>query len=163
MGLVSRFGIEVKDVLDDPEKQEELKRANEEYIERVAQNRKLEEEYDRNMDSTLKTLTDYQKGNGLTDDEIDTICAAWLQIVREGVMGKLTTETISLIANALNHDTDVETAREEGNVAGKNTKIVEKIRRPKQGDGIETLNGRNGRPMSGSGRKSIFDLARDAE
>lgn len=164
LGLVKRFGVEVKDVLDDPAMQEKIKEANQEYLDRVAKSKKLDEEYDRNMEITLsKTLPEYQQQNGLSDEEIDNICAAWLQIVRDGVMGKLTTETLTLIANALNHDVDVANAQEEGEVAGRNAKIDMKLRKPQQGDGITTLNGRNSAPRQNIKSQSIFDLAREAE
>ncbi|MDE6410058.1 MAG: hypothetical protein K2K81_07440 [Muribaculaceae bacterium] len=163
MSLVSRLGVEVKDVLDDPSMQEKVKEANQEYLDRVAKSRELDEEYERNMDVTLsKTLPEYQVEHNLSDEEIDAICAAWIQIIRDGIMGKLTSETITLIANAINHDADVANAQEEGEVAGRNAKIVEKMRNSKKGDGIQNLNGRNGTPGTEK-RKSIFDLAREAD
>ena len=163
MGLVSRFGMEVKDVLDDPEMQDKIKEANQEYLDRVAKSRELDEEYSRNMDTTLQTLSQYQEEKGLSDDEIDEICAAWLGVVRDGVMGKLSIDTITLIANALNHDSDVANAQQQGEVAGRNTKIVEQLRKSKQGDGITALNGRNN-PGGNAGAqkpKSVFDMARE--
>ena len=162
MGLVSRFGMEVKDVLDDPEMQDKIKEANQEYLDRVAKSRELDEEYSRNMDTTLQTLSQYQEEMQLSDDEIDEICAAWLGIVRDGVMGKLSRETITLMANALNHDSDVANAQEQGKVAGRNSRIVEQLRKSKQGDGITALNGRNN-PGGKAGQKpkSVFDMARE--
>lgn len=165
MSLVRRLGMEVKDVLDDPAMQDKIEEANKEYLERVAKSRQLDEEYDRNMEVTLtKTLPEYQQQHGLSDDEIDAIGAAWIQIIREGIMGTLSPETISLIANGINHDTDVANAQEEGEVTGRNAKITENLRRSKKGDGLQTLNGRNGAPsQSGSRNKSVFDLAREAD
>lgn len=164
IGLIKRFGQEVKDVLDDPAMQEKIKEANQEYLERVSKSRALDEEYDKNMDGTLATLSEYQEKLGLADEEIDAICAAWLQIVRDGVMGKLTTETITLIANALNHDSDVANAQEEGEIAGRNAKILEKMRQSKKGDGLASLNGRNnpGVQQGNGGPKSMFDWAKEA-
>lgn len=165
MSLVRRLGIEVKDVLDDPSMQDEIEKANKEYLERVAKSRQLDEEYERNMENTLnKTLPEYQQQNGLTDEEIDAIGAAWIQIIREGIMGILSTETITLIAKALNHDTDVASAQEEGEIAGRNAKIVERKRNAKKGDGIQNLNGRNGTPSQRANKpQSVFDLAREAD
>lgn len=164
MGLVRRFGIEVKDVLDDPAMQDKIEEANKEYLERVKKSRELDKEYEANMDATLSMLSEYQQSRGLSDEEIDAICAAWLQIVQDGVMGKLVPETITLLANGINHDTDVENAQEEGEVAGRNAKIVENMRKSKKGDGIQTLNGRNGTPSQSGGRpQSVFDLARQAD
>ena len=163
MGLINRFGSEIKDVLDDPAMQEKIKEENQAYLEGVANNRKLEEEYNKNMDATLQTLSQYQQSNNLSDEEIDALCTAWLQIVRDGVMGKLTPETITLIANAINHDADVANAHDEGLTTGKNTKIVEKMRQSKKGDGIANLNGSNGSPRQKNQQRSIFDLAREAD
>ncbi len=165
MSLVRRLGIEVKDVLDDPAMQDKIEEANKEYLERVAKSRQLDEEYDKNMEVTLnKTLPEYQQQHNLSDEEIDAIGAAWIQIIREGIMGTLSPETIALIANGLNHDTDVANAQEEGEVAGRNAKITENLRKSKKGDGLQTLNGRNGTPsQTGNKSKSIFDLAREAD
>ncbi|ROT10049.1 hypothetical protein EEL33_01260 [Muribaculaceae bacterium Isolate-037 (Harlan)] len=165
MSLVRRLGIEVKDVMDDPAMQDKIESANKEYLDRVAKSRQLDEEYERNMETTLnKTLPEYQQEHGLSDEEMDAIGAAWIQIIREGIMGILSPETITLMANAINHDTDVANAQEEGEVAGRNSKIVEQLRRSKKGDGIQNLNGRNGTPRQNPDKtKSVFDLAREAD
>ena len=163
--LVRRLGMEIRDVIDDPAMQDKIEAANKEYIDRVAKSKKLDEEYERNMDTTLnKTLPEYQEAHGLSDAEVDAIGAAWVQIIREGIMGILSPETITLIANALNHDADVANAQEEGEVAGRNAKIVEKMRNSRKGDGITNLNGRNGTPgRMANKQQSVFDLAREAD
>ena len=163
--LVRRLGIQVKDVMDDPAMQDKIEAANKEYLDRVAKSKQLDEEYDSNLQTTLnKTLPEYMQQYGLSEEDIDAICAAWIQIVNDGIMGKLTPETITLIANALNHDTDVANAQEEGEVAGRNAKIVEKMRNSKKGDGITNLNGRNGTPSQRANKQqSVFDLAREAD
>ena len=165
LSLVKRLGIEVRDVMDDPAMQDKLEAANKEYLERVARSKQLDEEYERNMEKTLnKTLPEYQQQHGLSEEQMDAIGAAWIQIIREGIMGILSPETITLIANALNHDADVANAQEEGEVAGRNAKIMEKMRNSRKGDGITNLNGRNGTPSQNANKpQSVFDLAREAD
>lgn len=165
ISLVKRLGMQVKDVLDDPAMQDKIEEAHKEYLDRIAKSRKLDEEYEQNMETTLnKTLPEYMQQNGLSEEDIDAICAAWIQIIRDGIMGILKPETITLISNALNHDTDVANAQEEGEVAGRNSKIVEKMRNSKKGDGIQNLNGRNGTPRQKTNKpQSVFDLAREAD
>lgn len=165
ISLVKRLGMQVKDVLDDPAMQDKIEEAHKEYLDRIAKSRKLDEEYEQNMETTLnKTLPEYMQQNGLSEEDIDAICAAWIQIIRDGIMGILKPETITLISNALNHDTDVANAQEEGEVAGRNSKIVEKMRNSKKGDGIQNLNGRNGTPSQRANKpQSVFDLAREAD
>jgi len=71
LGLVLNFGVEIKDVLDDPEMQDKIAEANKDYVERVANSKKLDEEYEKNMDNTLETLRQFQSERGMTDEKID--------------------------------------------------------------------------------------------
>lgn len=165
LGLVRNFGVEIKDVLDDPEMQDKIAEANKDYVERVANSKKLDEEYEKNMDTTLETLRQFQSERGMTDEQIDQVVTFLLGVVRDGVMGKFSTETLDMACKALNYDADVAAAGEEGEIAGRNTKITEKLRKSKQGDGTAPLGGKNGQGHSNSSQKnpSIFDLAAEAK
>lgn len=162
VGLVRRFGLEVRDVLDDPEMQEKLAEANREYVERVAKSKQLDEEYEKNMDTTLEVLQQFQEERGMTDEQIDDVVNAIIGVVRDGVMGKFSPETLRLFVNAINHDADVANAGEEGRVAGRNDKIVEVLRKRDKGDGTTPLNGKNGSAPSQRNSQNIFDLANEA-
>lgn len=163
LGLIRNFGVEIKDVLDDPEMQEKIAEANKEYVERLAKSKKLDEEYEANMGATLETLRQYQADKGMSDEQIDKVVVFLLGIVRDGVMGKFGVETLDLACKALNYDADVAAASEEGEVAGRNAKITEKLRKSAKGDGTAPLGGKNG---EGTGRprrsQSMFDLAAEA-
>ena len=160
LGLVRNFGIEIKDVLDDPEMQDKIAEANKDYIERVAKSKKLEDEYAANMDQTLETLRNYQSQQGLSDEEIDEVMNKIISVVNDGVMGKFAPETLDLFLKGINHDNDVAMASEEGEVAGRNAKITENLRKSQKGDGTNPIGGRNGTvapPKKNGG--SIFDIA----
>lgn len=163
LGLVRNFGVEIKDVLDDPEMQDKIAEANKEYVERIANSKKLDEEYEKNMDATLETLRQFQAARGMTDEQIDKVVDFLLGVVRDGVMGKFSTETLDMACKAINYETDVASAGEEGEVTGRNAKITEKLRKSQKGDGIAPLGGKNGQG-AGASRKSesIFDLANEA-
>ena len=47
------FGTEIKDAIDDPERLEAIAEANKEYVERVAESKKLDEEYQANLADSL--------------------------------------------------------------------------------------------------------------
>lgn len=162
VGLVKTFGMEIKDVLDSPEMQEKIAEANKEYVERLAKSKKLDEEYEKNMDASLETLRQFQAERGLSDEQIDAAFDFLLGIVKDGVMGKFSAETLDMACKAINHDTDVATASEEGEVAGRNSKITEQLRKSNKGDGIAPLSGKNSQPGGGAKSKSIFDLANEA-
>ncbi len=164
VGLVRNFGIEIKDVLDDPEMQEKIAEANKDYVERAAKSRELDEEYEKNMDATLETLRQFQAEREMSDEEIDKVVDFLLAIVRDGVMGKFSTETLDMACKAINHDLDVAAAGEEGRVAGRNTRVIEKLRKSKEGDGTSPLGGKH--DLRGGSQqtrpKSVFDLAAEA-
>lgn len=163
IGLVRNFGVEIKDVLDDPEMQDKIAEANKDYVERVAKSKKLDEEYEKNMDTTLETLRQFQSERGMSDEQIDKLYELLLGIVRDGVMGKFSTETLDMASKALNYDADVATAGEEGEIAGRNAKIVEKLRKSKKGDGTAPIGGKNGQGAAPTRKEqSMFDLAKEA-
>lgn len=155
------YGPELQDSLDDPDTIEQIAQAEAEYTERVAQNKQLEAEYEQNMQQSIESLRQFQEQRGLSEDQLDEVFAALIGIVRDGVKGKFLPETLDMMLNAINHDVDVASATEEGRVAGRNSKITEKLRTNKKGDGIATMAGKSNSGNSGGG-KSIFDLASEA-
>lgn len=163
VGLVKNFGVNIEDVLHDPKMQEQIAEANKEYVERVAKSRKLDEEYEKNMDASLETLRQFQEERGMSDEQIDAVVDAVLTVVRDGVMGKFSKETLAMFVNAINHDSDVASASEEGRVAGRNDKIVEGLRKRAKGDGTAPLNGKNGGAPKNKRNMDIFDFANAAK
>lgn len=161
LGLVRNFGVEIKDVLDNPEMQDKIAEANREYVERVAKSKELDEEYERNIAVTLEMLRRYQQERGMTDEQIDAVIDALLRIVRDGVMGKFDVDTLDMMVKAIDHDADVDIAAEEGRIAGRNDKIVESLRKSNMGDGVSPLGGKNGSP-SQRRESNMFDLANEA-
>lgn len=164
LGLVRNFGIEIKDVLDDPDMQEQIAEANKEYVERIAKSKELDEEYDRNMDATLETLRQFQEERGMTDDDVDSVVDFLLGVVRDGVMGKFSAETLDMACKAMNYESDVAAAGEEGEIAGRNARITERLRKSNKGDGTSPIGGKNSQGGSRGGRpRSIFELAAEAQ
>lgn len=154
--LIKMFGTEIKDAIDDPEKQEEIAKAQQEYLDKVAESKKLDEEYQQNLQESLANIESVQQKNKLSDDEVDKAMQLLQQIVTDGVMGKFTPETLDIAMKAINHDADVKNASEEGEVRGKNAKIDEKLRTAKKTDGTPTLDGKSGK--AGSGEADIPHL-----
>lgn len=153
IALIRELGSDIKDIIDDPERQEEVAKANKEFAERVAKEKEYEEEYKKNLDESLAYI-DKLQSEGISDDEIDAIMGLVITIVRDGLMGKFSPETIDMARKALNHDADVAAAGEEGEVKGRNAKIDEKLRKSKKNDGTAALGGNN----SGTRHKAMPSL-----
>jgi hypothetical protein len=163
LSLVRNYGMEIKDIIDDPDRQEEMAAANKEYLERVTKNKELEETYKTNLAQSCTELERLQSEEGMSDEDIDAAIEFLLGIINDGVVGKFSAESVKMALKALRHDDDVALAGNEGEVRGRNTKIEEKLRKPAQGDGTARLDGRNSTaPQAAVRNKSIFDLANEA-
>lgn len=164
INVIKRLGIDgITDLLNDPSKQEAYAEANKEYVERLARENELEEEYKSNLQNSLELLEKIQKEQKLSDDQIDAAYDLINQITNDAVLGKITEQTIDMALKAVNHDLDVQNANKEGMIAGKNVKAEEKLRKPKKGDGTPNLQGSNNPPSNNQKyKKTIFDWAQEA-
>lgn len=161
--LVRQFGTEIKDAIDDPERQEEMAAANKEFVERVAKEKELEETYQKNLTESLAMVGELQKREGLSDDKVDAAMELLMNIVKDGVVGKFSEQSLMMAMKAMSHDEDVANAGHEGEVRGKNTKINETLRKKEKGDGLAPLNGKNGDSGTKNRNMNIFDFAEAAK
>ena len=161
--VIERLGIDgVMDLMNDPEKKAEYAAKNAEYVARVAKEKELEAEYEANKDESSALLDKVQEERGLSDEMRDEIIGTVMRIAQDAVMGKITIGTIDMVLNAISHDADVENARSEGVVAGRNAKIDEKLRTAKEGDGLPNGSASGSAPVQKKGGFSIFEEARSA-
>lgn len=158
--LINRIGIDgVKEMLDDPAKMEEFSKSNKEYVDRMAKQKGLEEEWEKNMKTTLSMIEQKQQELGLSDEQIDA-AADWIkQVTNDAVIGIIKPETIDMALKAINHDADIAAASKEGEIRGKNAKAEAKLRKPNRGDGTPTLAGANNAPAPSRQNGSIFEIA----
>lgn len=166
VSLINRIGIDgVKELLDDPSKMEQFAKSNKEYVERMAKQKKLEDEWKQNMQNTTLPMLEQKKQElGLTDEQIDA-AADWIkEVTNDAVIGIIKPETIDMALKAINHDADIKQASEEGEIRGKNAKVEATLRRPQRSDGVPKLSGSNNTPASQQKNKgtSIFDIADEA-
>ncbi len=165
VALVEMFGDDFVDELKDPDKQAELAQASKDFAERVAKEKEYDEEYTKNIDASRQMIEQLQQEEALSDDDIDRAMEFLVGIMKDGILGKFSKESVLMALNALDHDADVAAAEEEGKVAGRNTKIQEKLRQRSKGDGTANLAGKNGagtKPQQ-KRRPSIFALAEEAQ
>ncbi len=161
--LINRIGIDgVKDMLDDPAKMEEYAASNKEYVARMAKQKGLEEEWEKNMKNTLQMLEQKQQEHGLSDEELDK-AADWIkEVTNDAVLGIIKPETIEMALKAINHDADMEAASQEGEIRGRNARAEAQLRKPRRGDGTAMLRGANNAPAPSKSKGSIFDIAEEA-
>ena len=168
--LIRIYGKEeILAAIEDPARLEAIEEANKEFAERVAKNDEYDAQFEKNFPESCKAVDDWAAANGISEEAIDKAGAMLAEISANFICGKFTPETFDMLIKAQNYDADLEQAQLEGEVAGRNSKIEEKLRKGKKGDGTVALDGRGGsvnnkpkRDLGAldrydSGRKSIFE------
>jgi hypothetical protein len=120
---------------------EEIREASREDF-REAEEKRLEEEYNKNLDATYAMLDKMQQERGLDDKTLGDAIALLRKIFEDALVGKFTEEEIDMALKAMNHDADVAQAERTGEVRGKNTRAEAQLRQ-RTGDGTTVLDGRN--------------------
>ncbi len=92
--------------------------------ERKSANDTLEAEAESNWQASLSALEQWGNDKGLSLEQKRDVMLRLLAITFNGMENKYGTEDFDLALNAINHDTDVATARQEGEVAGRNERIA---------------------------------------
>ncbi len=160
--LVRQFGKDgLEELLSNEERMEEFAKANEEYLKRVADENRLEEEYQKNIDESLHDIEEMQQAEGVSEEDVDAALEMLIGIVRDGIVGKFSTESVRLALKSLHHDNDVEEAAAEAEVRGRNARIEAKLRKRQEGDGVPQIDGSNN-VTSRKRDTNIFDDARGA-
>lgn len=156
--LVREFGLEIRDAVDDPEMQEKIASAASDYAKRLAENDRLEKEFNKNLEESLSRM----EKEGMSDEDIDRCTGFILNMAASAWKGTFSPEMIELARKALDYDSDMEAGAAEAEIRGRNAKITEKLRKSREDDGIPHLGGANN---GGTGRKraqTIFDVAQEA-
>ena len=92
--------------------------------ERKSANDALEAEAESNWQASLQALEDWGNGKNLSLEQKRDVMLRLLAITFNGMENKYSAEDFDLALNAINHDTDVAAARQEGEVAGRNERIA---------------------------------------
>ena len=155
VAVIKRIGSDgVIELINDPAKQEAYQEANKEYVARLAKEKELEAEYNQNLAESMKVreAMDAQYGEAAVDAAIAIVD----QIMKDALVGKVTKETIEMAMKMANREADIENARSEGEIAGRNAKIEEQIRKPQAGDGMPQIGGANA-PAPAPKKRGFFD------
>lgn len=106
------------------EAQAQFKGQLDSWRERKTANDALSAEAESNWQNSLSALEEWGNGKGLSLEQKRDVMLRLLAITFNGMENKYGPEDFDIAYNAINHDTDVANAREEGEVAGRNARIA---------------------------------------
>lgn len=119
--------------LQSEEAREKYKEADAKHKEDLANSKKLDEEADANAEQTNKELADAIAAGRFTEEEKDKALEQLFDIADGLELNVCKPEWIEMVLAANNHDKDVDAAREEGRINGKNEGLEQNIRGRKKG------------------------------
>lgn len=126
--LIEEFGDEFLDALGSEEGKVKFLEAQNKWLDKVSKNKAADAEAEENFKKSVENLNAFQAEHNLTDEEAIAVFDKVHKIGTDMVRGIYEPESFLLAYNAINHDKDVNVARAEGELAGKNAKIKEKMR-----------------------------------
>lgn len=139
VSVIERYGEDLREYLDDPDKREELAEANKKYVERVSKEKELEAEYERNLQESIKIADEVQSAGEYTDEQVNEAFNMILVDAQNAILGKIDATMLETKLKGLNHDVDVQEAAQEAEIRGKNTKIEAKKKSLKEEQGMPAV------------------------
>lgn len=134
--FIENFGDEFIDAMNSEEGKQAFLESHDKWLKKMSDSKKLDEERDANYAKSIEALQAFRDEKGLTDEQAIDVFKRLNQVGEEMVMGIYTPESFQMAYNAMNYDKDVQSAREEGEVNGRNSRIEERLRKGKRPDNM---------------------------
>jgi hypothetical protein len=134
--MAENLGADISELLSDPEYAKKISEATKKFNEAQAKFEASQKEYEANVKNTLAELQKIQAETGWDNEKCYDLASKVYDIIDDGKKGIITAETFKMVMNGMNFDTAVTEARNEGEVAGRNAKISEQLKKEK---GVENM------------------------
>lgn len=160
VAFIRHFGKDVLEGTDDEEFVSKITEEDSNYKNKVSENKRIEEEQKANLENSQKVFDKFQEDNGLSDEEMDALVESACNKAGAIFMGIFDEETLTSELKAMNHDTDVESAYQEGEIKGRNSKISKEKKKQTVPDGMPAMLGGSGSPKQTPKNETVEALDR---
>jgi len=135
LALLKRYPNEIKDWLENPENVDAVEKVMQDNAAAIEQDKKLKEEADANLEESNKMIDQMIADGEIKDDEEVNDLLKFLGEIAIGLtVNQIKKEWLIAAKNAINHDADVEAAKTQGEIDGRNAKIVAQKAESKKGN-----------------------------
>lgn len=117
-----------------------------------------QEEYAKNLEFSQQAIEEFAKENEMDDESAGKFLARFDAMLADINSGKISKDVLMTIKKAWDYDNDITTAREQGELAGKNKNIVaqKEAAKPK-GDGLPKIGGSSEAPQANKPEPNYID------
>lgn len=137
--LIEEYGEDIIRGWAEEGKKEEIAKANQRYLDRIANNKKLDDTIAANMEES-QAIVDAKKAE-VGEETVTKAMDLIKDIYVNCLTGKVTSEMLDMAIQSVNHDKDVAQAQAVGEVKGRNEQIGNKVRKARLGDGVPNIGG----------------------
>lgn len=130
--LIETFGDDFLEAMKDDESKARYIESQNKWLEEKAEEERSAEERENNWNQSLEALDKFKQEKGLTDDQAVQVILRLNTIGMNAIDGKYAPEDFELALKAMNYSSDVASARQEGEIAGRNAKIQSRMRERQQ-------------------------------
>lgn len=134
--LINHYAQAFSDLVNDPDNDQYRKALADKIAEDVAtaKNRKeIEEQSEANITPSLDALAKVSDEMGLSDEQVAEVFSKFVELEEKLMVSNVDEDMWRMLIHGLNYDADLEQARIEGETAGRNAKISEKLRSERPG------------------------------
>lgn len=122
-------GIDVQKAMEDEEYRTKVAEGLAQFQQRQVDNEALAQEKADNLEKSANELDALSKELGLSDEQCDRLWSHMFEnVIVPGMDGTVTKDTWTMALHAMNYDTDVANAREEGAIQARNEKHQNKVK-----------------------------------
>lgn len=148
------LGADISEMLNDPEYLKKVAEAAKKFNEGQLKGEESRKDFEANIAASLETLKKIGAEKKMDDDQcLELFSYIYDKILGEGLKGTISEETFRMVLDGRNYAADVENARREGEVSGRNAKIAEQLRK-ESGDGsMPPSLGRSTQPVKEAPKK----------
>ena len=129
---------------------------------RLAKRKKRDEDYANNTKATQAAIEEFVTENGMDDAAAGEFLSYIDTHIGDVMNGKLSKDLLSMFHKARNYEAEVAKARETGEIAGQNKKIVAEKEKEPVGDGLPKPKNTGSGPDQPQRQQSWIDGLRDA-
>lgn len=117
-----------------------------------------QDEYNKNLEFSQQAIEEFARENNMDDGSAGKFLARFDAMLADINSGRISKEVLASIKKAWDYDNDITTARDQGEVAGKNKKIVAQKEEPKPaGDGLPKISGSSEIPKGNTPAPNYID------
>lgn len=151
--LARTLGPDFVKLMEDPENEElaqQIIDGQNDYAERIKKNDELVQQAQENLQPTMEAFVKVCDENDMTTEQRQQLFDLYSTIQDNAIVDKVDEDTWRLLAKAVTHDVDVQNASSEGEVRGRNAKIMAKMKKTPATASAQMMRGQRTAPEGGT-------------